>query len=392
VIDTPPRNPARSSSPEHGTVDLDLGGHVGIRLVGADARSRARIIAQLGPIEAPLHRAPDIVVRFVDRLEPRPLTYVAMGESGFDDRSFVLLSGAGRVKGRALIPFEDIGGTCEIVCERALPAVPHLVAIVNMTALSNGVLPLHASAFVHDGQGVLVTGWAKGGKTEALLAFMRRGARYVGDEWVYLTPEGEMFGIPEPIRLWRWQLRQLPELAQRTKRSDRFRVSLLDSLATAADRVAPAREGGFAGVALRRAVPVIRRQVNLRVPPHRLFGADRVQARAPIDAVVFASSHDRPEVRMDDVDVGEVGRRMTASLEHERHALLDAYRQFRFAFPNRRSETLEAAPEIERRLAAATLADRPVGWLRHPYPCDIGSLYGPIAGLLKRAAHQPGGR
>jgi hypothetical protein len=42
---------------------------VGIRLVGAGARERAAIARQLGPIEKPLDREPDVVIRFVDRLE-----------------------------------------------------------------------------------------------------------------------------------------------------------------------------------------------------------------------------------------------------------------------------------------------------------------------------------
>ena len=35
-----------------------------------------------------------------------------------------------------------------------LPAVPLLIPIVNLTALANGALPMHASAFTHDGVGV----------------------------------------------------------------------------------------------------------------------------------------------------------------------------------------------------------------------------------------------
>ena len=378
MASTAPRDRSR-------TFDFDLNGHVGVRLIDADARDRAHVVAQLGPIEAPLDREPDITVRFVDRLEHGPLTHVALGETAFDDRSFVILSGAGRVKARAQIPFADIGSRCELVCERALPAVPHLVAIVNMTALAKGILPLHASAFVHDGRGVLVTGWAKGGKTEALLAFMQHGARYVGDEWVYLTPDGDMFGIPEPIRLWRWQLRQLPGFEARAARSSRLRITLLDALAGGAERLAPARGGGFAGAALRRVVPVIRRQGNLRVPPSRLFGADRIHGPAAVDTVVFVSSHDRPDVTIEETDGAEVARRMSASLAHERHALLEAYRHFRFAFPDRRSEALEHAPEIEAQLLARAFEGRRVSWLRHPYPCEIVALFPPIAALLSDA-------
>ena len=80
--------------------------------------------------------------------------------------------------------------------------MPHLVALVNVTALAKGVLPLHATAFTAGSTGVLVVGWSKGGKTETLLGCMAAGAEYVGDEWVYLTDDGQMLGLPEPIRVW----------------------------------------------------------------------------------------------------------------------------------------------------------------------------------------------
>jgi hypothetical protein len=234
-----------------------------------------------------------------------------------------------------------------------------------------------------------VTGWAKGGKTETLLAFMRRGAGYVGDEWVYLTPDGRMFGIPEPIRLWRWQLRQLPHLAARTSRATRVRMAALDALAGALDGVAPARGGGFAGTVLRRAAPVIRRQVNTRVPPSRLFGADRIHGQAAVDHVILVSSHDRPDVIVEEVEPGEVARRMAASLEHERHALLEAYRQYRFAFPSRHSDEIERAGELEASLLARALDGHRVAWLRHPYPPDIDTLVAPIAELIAEGSRLP---
>jgi len=206
---------------------------------------------------------------------------------------------------------------------------------------------------------------------------------------VYLTPDGRMFGVPEPIRLWRWQLEQLPELADGTRRSDRLRMAALDSLAGALERAAPASGAGFAGAVLRRAVPVIRRQVNTRVPPNRLFGRDRVHGPATIDSVILVSSHDRPDVLVDEMDGAEVARRMTASLEHERHALLEAYRQFRFAFPDRRSEAIERAPELESDLIARALAGHRVAWLRHPYPPDIESLVAPIARHIAEGRREP---
>ena len=197
---------AGSSAP----VDYDLHGIVGIRLLGASESDVAAVTAQLGPIRAVLDRDPDVVIRFVDRLPVSNLRYLGREEAGFTDDAFLVLRSR-KARARVQIPVEEIGGRCEIVCESGLPAVPLLIPIVNVTALAKGVVPVHAAAFVHRGSGVLVTGWAKGGKTESLLGFMSHGAEYIGDEWVYVSADGRRLrGIPEPVRVWDWHLDDLP--------------------------------------------------------------------------------------------------------------------------------------------------------------------------------------
>lgn len=68
-------------------VDFDLHGYVGIRLLDARENDVAKVRRQLGPLQSPLAREPDITVRFVDRLDHGPLTYVGWQESGFDERA-----------------------------------------------------------------------------------------------------------------------------------------------------------------------------------------------------------------------------------------------------------------------------------------------------------------
>lgn len=352
--------------------DFDLHGVVGIRLLGATESDLAKVTRQLGPIRARLHRAPDITVRFVDRIETGPLTYVGVGDTGFDAEGFFLLRGRGGTPAKARLPFEDVGGELEIVCERAMPAVPHLLACVNIAALTHGVLPLHASAYEQSGRGVLVMGWAKGGKTEALLAGMDRGGSYIGDEWIYLSPDGDMFGLPEPIRLWAWHLAQQPEVLAARGFQDRARVGTWRRLASVA-RGAASTRGPGAGMA-RRGQPVLERQAFLQVPPSELFGADRMALRGRLDAAVLMLSHDRADIAVGVAGPGEISGRMVASLAHEREVFIDHYRQFRFAFPSRRSAVVEIADELEAELLKARFDGRESAKVAHPYPCDIAAL------------------
>src|SRR5690606_21859517 len=195
------------------TTDYDLHGVVGIRLVDAAPGDVAAVNRQLGPIQQPLDRQPDLAIRFVDRLSlAAPVRYIGVNDAGFTDDAFLVLRSKHKAQARVQIPLAQVGvQPAEIVCERGLPAVPLLIAMINLVALGKGVLPMHASAFSYQGQGILTTGWSKGGKTETLLAFMARGADYIGDEWVYISPQGRIFGIPEPIRVWDWHMADLPQ-------------------------------------------------------------------------------------------------------------------------------------------------------------------------------------
>ncbi len=71
---------------------------------------------------------------------------------------------------------------------------------------------------------------------------------------------------------------------------------------------------------------------------------------------------------------GEVSGRMRASLADERAAFMAHYRQFRFAFPDRRSAVVESAPEQEARLLDDLFGERPAAVVSHPHPCSILAL------------------
>jgi hypothetical protein len=382
---TPP-SPARAfGGSGRPAQDFDLHQVVGVRVLDATSDDVATVRRQLGPLEATLDREPDITIRFVDELETDPLTLVGIGDSGFDDDSFFLLRHPGGMPGRASIPFDTVGRGVEVVCERRLPAVPHLIALVNLAALAKGVLPLHATAFTADSTGVLVTGWSKGGKTETLLGCLSDGAEYVGDEWVYLTDDGRMLGLPEPIRLWDWQLEQLPGFLEARPAADRRRLAAWRGLARLAGTAAQRRIPGSS--LARRAAPVLGRQTYLQIPPADLVGAERVSLEGRLDAVVLVMSHEDPELLSRPVGAGEVAQRMEASLEEERAALMTHYRQFRYAFPDRVSPVIETAAERESKLLSALLEDRPCVKVLHPHPCDVHLLGRTVMAAVRQ--HRP---
>jgi hypothetical protein len=379
-----PAAASSSARPRSGAAaEYDLHGIVGIRLVGATARDVAAVDGQLGSIRAPLEREPDIVVRFVDRLEPRSrVRLLGLDEAAFTDDAFLLLRSRHKSRARAQIAFDQIGGRCEVVCETGSPGVPLLIPLLNLTALSKGVVALHAAAFTYEGTGVLVCGWAKGGKTETLIAFTARGAQFVGDEWIYVAPDSRLYGLPQPIRLWDWHLPDLPEYRALLTRGDRTRLRALGGFQATSEAARRTLADGAAGKLMSRMLPLVERQRYVSIPPERLFGPESCALSGRLDRLVFVVSHESPEVTAEEIDPQEVADRMVFSQQYERLGLMSTYLAYRFAFPEARNEWLEQVQDLERRLLSEAVAGKPAQVVHHPFPAPIPGLFDAIAPVL----------
>jgi hypothetical protein len=348
--------------------EYDVHGLVGVRLVDATPREVAAVDRQLGPVKAtaPLEGDADIVVRFVDAVEAaQPARLLGAAEAGYTEDAFLILRSKHKSRTRVLFDLQRVGTPgFEIVCDRGIPAVPLLTATINLTVLSKGnALPLHGAAFTYNGTGVVVTGWSKGGKTESVLAFTAQGAQFVGDEWVYLTADGKLVhGLPEPMRLWDWQLRQLPEVRRRIGADDRRRLAAL--------RVASRTAGGRTPP---RVANLLAKQQHADVAPETLFG--ELSPTGTFDRLFFASSWERPETEVRRIDPLEVAGRMAWSLRFERSPLRAHYEMFRFAFPDRVNPLIEAAPQREEELLRKVFAGKPAFMVDHPYPVDLAELF-----------------
>lgn len=373
-----------------GQVDFDLHGIVGLRLIDAapgDVRAVERQVGPLEPQSAGPARERDITIRFVDRLRPgSAVRSIGTADAGFTDDAFLLLPDGRRRKGWAQVPLESVGGPCEIVCESGISQVPLLVSIVHMTVLEKGYAPVHASACVHGGTGLLATGWTGGGKTGLLLACMARGAQFVSDDAVYVGPDGRtMYGLWQSIHLKDRYLAQLPQYRARVPRSDRARMRAVRMLQSAA-RLVPAAVARRAGPARlrRRMGRLLEAQRAAGVSPGRLFGGDSCVPSGPLDKLLLVLSHDRPEVVVEQADPREIARRMVFSSQHELMDLKSCYLKFRFAFPGRPCEAIETAEERQLGVLLGALAGKDAYVVRHPDPACLSELYAKIQPVLER--------
>ncbi len=365
-------------------VDFDVHGLVGVRVLGDGDDARV-VERQLGPLRGQLTREPDIVVEFVDRVVTGPLVYLGRNEWAYDSEGLIVLRGRRKSRIRARLPLDMIGQGCHIVIERGAPAVPYLVALVNLCVLANGGLPLHAAAFEIDGVGVVVTGWSKGGKTESLLAALDSGARYVGDEWVYLSEGGKRaIGVPEPIRVWDWYLDQLDTIRPRLSRGASARARVLSGAVGLVESAERARLGAGTHRLARRVLHVLDGQRYVDVPVADFTGSAVAPEAISVDAVVHTVSTDTNGVSLQPTSGAEVAARMAGSLAFERLPLISLYHAFRYAFPDRRSSLIEAAHEIESERLDEFLTPQQCWLSTHPYPPSLAELRGTLSQLWGR--------
>jgi hypothetical protein len=368
-----------------GHITLDLHGLLTIGLHGAGEREIGRLRRQLGPMPVVDARPADLVIEVVDRLSTDG-TLVSLGrDAAYDARGLIIRRGRRQTDVRVRVPLERLGEVpLTITVERGAPAIPGLIPMVAMTALARGHVPVHASAFVHDGLGILVTGWAKGGKTEALLGFATRGETYVGDEWVFIAADGAtMTGLPEPMRVWDWQLAQSPAIREQVGRPGRARLRAAAATTHLLRGAAglPVLGGTAIGDAARRLGGMADRQRSIQVPPTEAFGGRVASGAVPLHAVVLIESTLDGVASVEPIDAARLARRVAPMVAHEwldLEALLLAHR---FAVPESVGPTMAA---IEARLEAAlahALARVRAIHVRHPQPVELAGL----ADRLERA-------
>jgi len=190
-----------------------------------------------------------------------------------------------------------------------------------------------------------------------------------------------MHGLREPMRVWDWQLRSLPGLAQGVPPGARRRLAVTRSSISGlrgVERI-PIMGRRAPGKVARRVRALLEQQQSVQVPTERLLGAGPLDDGWSLDRLILAVSHDAPMIDVQPIDARTVATRATASLLFELGEVLGHYRRARFAFPESVNPALEG---LEGTVSAAmdrALGDQPALLVAHPYPVEIASLRTAIA-------------
>ena len=377
-------NPSTEASEHPGKVDFDIHGVVGIRLIDPSPSDLGAARKLLGCPSRLSLNAPDITVRFVENLPVRGIRFLGTDQGALTDDGFSLLQeGTRRVNAR--IPFDRIGGPCEIVCKSRLGSVPLLIPIISLTALKKECVPVHASAVVYNRVGILMPGWANCGKTAALLGFAGNGAEYVGEDWVLLSSNGQrMQGLVRPLELSRWHVASLPHVRSAVNLMNRcaFRgIGVLDGL-----QKMVSSERTRSSLVLRsvqRALAAVENRLRQNVVPSAIFGDKIRSAGAQVDKIFLFVSHEDHRIEVEPIAPSEMARRLAFLVRHELTPLLRHYAAYRFAFPSQRNELIESTAEYSFRMLARALSGKETYIVRLPYPHVFPELYKTLQPLCK---------
>lgn len=355
---------------------LNLHGLVSLALVDPPTSLVHGLETRLGPVlSASGSGDADIVVRFADQLTAGPVRHVGHRFAAYDDDAFYVLD---RVTGVpvAEVPFDVIEGGVTITCTRSVPSVPLLFDLVNVVIVEKGYAPLHASAVTFDDEGVVLMGWPKGGKTGALLALMARGARFVGDEWVFVSDDGgSMLGLPTSVGVSEWQLESLPGPAPKLGWQRRLLFGSVHGLDSLHGRMVRwGLEKAPATKMLHKALPRLRAQLKVTRSPLSLFGEEGCVFDGRPSSFFLLVGHDQPDVVVEPSDPVLIADRMAIANRHEQRAFFDYYDAFTFAFPDRRNPVLDGFVDRQREMLTRALAGKRVFTIFHPYGGSLERL------------------
>ena len=364
-------------------IEIDYLGAVGIRFENITRKEVCSIVNNFSEFEKGLNREPDIIVRFIDKLETPRLTFLGLDYAAFDKQNFYLISDSVDKK-KVSIPFDKIGQQLEIICEKGIKSIPLLNHIVNFYLIKNNFVPIHSSGFYFNNKGTLVMGWTKGGKTETLLSFANHGAEYVGDEWVVLSKDGsEMCGLHVPVTIWKWQLSYIKNIVSKIGLVNKIVFAFISTFEIINNiSIKLKLDSKFPFKLLGQGLPHLRKLLKIRKSPEDLFKNKIRSGMTKLDTIVLALSHESNEVVTIACEPEEIINRMIHSNDYEQLPFFEFYKAFRYAFPERRNEFLDNIKNIHSGLLLNALLGKKSFKVSHPYPVSFETLFSTLNSVL----------
>ncbi len=267
-------------------IEFDIHGRATMR-VDADAPTAPLLRDMFAPFlsQRPL---PSFDLTITGRLQP--ISGVSFGETEYEytDHSLYFPE-----TGVQILLDEDgfrLNGTRELLVF-ALPLIDRIL-------VTRGTAMIHAATVEYRGAGICLPAWGGTGKTSTIAKLLRRdGFAFMGDDWAFLTEEGQLLGYQKPMFIKPHHRPIYPHLFQ-TKRKPLVPVRLSRPLGRVTTMVHPVitQYPRFARFA-RRFSPE-----HMTVRPDQAFPHARMSTEAPLALAMFVERYDGQTVKLHEKD------------------------------------------------------------------------------------------
>lgn len=344
-----------------------LGSSLSIMLVNAQERDIRTLKEFLPIVPVEGEAQADLVIRYVDQLSPEEMNNLGINQFGYTDTDFYILN---RYSGKAeaQISFGEIGTGFEIVCQRGVSKIPLLEELLKIIFLKKGVLSLHATAIQWQGEGTIMLGWARGGKTSALLALTNAGAKFAADDWVlYDLNSEQVFGFPAALSVSASHFQQIPDLSKKKSFSHRVYLRAVKASIFLVK---------FVGLVVRKQVlkkllQKLEEKLRIDLLPAQIFDEDEIVASVLPDKFILLTNHNSDSIYIEDVSLDDLVEMAYYSNQFDRLRLYQAFLAYQYAFPNQSSSFFEDIEALEKQLLKEAFENKKLYRVVHPYPVPV---------------------
>jgi hypothetical protein len=295
------------------TLSFDIHGRVGMS-VAEDVPGAP----QLGDMFAPFR---------TDREPPRPTIAVGSDLVGLDgavdgDDEFAY-NETGIVLRELAIQILRDGDGFALNGRREL--LTSVLPLLDVAAVRGGAAMIHAATIAVDGCGICIPAWGGAGKTSTVAKLVRtRRAAFLGDDWAFLSPDGELLGYEKPMLIKPHHRALYPHLFSERRRKPLAPSSLTRPLGRLATAVHPT-------ISRYPRIARFARQLSpehLMVPPRAAFPDGDFATSAPLALAVFVERWDGSRIERREVDPTRMASRLLgnffAELPATSHVVLRA--------------------------------------------------------------------
>jgi hypothetical protein len=367
-------------------IDYQLHGILNIRLLNATKKDQKAFEYQLGIQATSAIDEIDITIEYQNHVSgEEPLRHLVMGQAAYNSSGFFAIESQNGKQYAAKIPMQELGKPCTLICQQGIGEIPLLLFIINLHMIEKGYTPIHASAFLHEGVGVIVNGFPKGGKTSILFSFLAKSAKFVSDDWLYVDKSPSIYGLAQAIKLSDWQLESLPDFRKQIKQSKWLSIKSVQYLDQVEQTVPDALRRGFLPAkAFHRVQRYLnKKQRHIYVSPLDLFDTSPDEFTSQFDVLILTMSHESAEIEVQALETQIAVERLAAALQYEWLEFMEYYIQSCYAFPDKRNSTIESLTQTMGDRLQILLADRPIYAVYHPHPVALEELFAHIQPVIQ---------